>query len=282
MLGEVLALLAAIVWAFSSLLYKIGLKNTDPLIANTYRLAIATLILLPVTVQMNVKYNIDFIYLQISAIFGIGVADFFFLKSLKYINVSRAVPISSSYPFFTMMLGIVFLKEPLEIAFIISAVLILLGIYLLSEEKSENEVNVKLGVLFAILTAFLWGLSIVLAKLGLRSYNYIEATALRLPTATLFSILLMYFLKKNVIQLFKMPSKFYITMGTAGILGIIVGGLLFMASLSLTTASVASILSSTTPFFTAVVSNIYLREKITLKKILGMTLVVSGIYIIYA
>ncbi len=281
MLGEALALLAAVVWAFSSMLYKIGLKNVDPLVANTYRLLISTLIILPITLKMDIKLNNAFIYLQISAIFGIAVADFFFLKSLKYINVSRAVPVSSSYPFFTMLFSILIIKEPIKAVFIISASLIVLGIYLLSEEKAASGENINLGILFSLLTALLWGLSIAFAKLGLESYNYIEATALRLPTATLASFIFLYLLRKNVKRIFEMDYRFYSIMGVAGILGVIVGGLLFMASLSLTTTSIASILSSTTPFFTAIVSNIYLHEKITKRKVLGIIFVVFGVCLIY-
>ena len=281
MLGEALALLAAVVWAFSSLLYKIGLKNANPLVANTYRLLISTLIMLPLVFKIDIKFDDAFFYLQISAVFGIAVADYFFLRSLKYINVSRSVPISSSYPFFAMFFSIFIVKEPVEIVLLLSAFLIVFGIYLLSEEENTKEENIKLGIIFALLTAFLWGFSITFAKLGLKSYSYIEATAIRLPTATVVSFILLYIFHGNIAQLFKMDYKFYYIMGIAGILGIIVGGLLFMASLSLTTTSVASILSSTTPFFTALISNIYLHEKITKRKVFGMISIVVGIYLIY-
>lgn len=126
---------------------------------------------------------------------------------------------------------------------------------------------------FALVALFLvqllYGLNYTFAKVVL-SGGYIKPfgfTLLRVIGAAVLFWLLSLFLKKEPID-----KKDYISIFLAAVFGVATNMLLFLKGLELTTPIHASAIMTTTPIIILIASSLFLKEKITSLKILGVVL----------
>jgi drug/metabolite transporter (DMT)-like permease len=143
MIGEISALSAAICWAVAAVLYKKALRNTSILVANLVRTVFAALLLLvifPATKGQSsiITFN-QLALIIIAGIIGVVIGDTFYFMGLKKIGISRTQSISSSYPFYSMLLAAIFLNEELSFTVAIGTPLIVIGIILVSLSKNERN-----------------------------------------------------------------------------------------------------------------------------------------------
>jgi DME family drug/metabolite transporter len=136
MSGELAALGAAISWAIAPILYRKALSNTKPISANIVRCAANAVVLLAVLAAfglVDVLAGLPLWVLAavvISGILGLGIGDTLYMFGLKSIGVSRAVPLASSYPLFSLLWSVFLLGQPLLLTALAGAVVILVGIWL--------------------------------------------------------------------------------------------------------------------------------------------------------
>lgn len=119
----------------------------------------------------------------------------------------------------------------------------------------------------------------MLLKFGLEELDPIVASAIRMPFMTLV-LLTMISLKKSGSKTWYYGGRSLTILALAGILGIGVGGLLFMMGLEYAGAARTAILSATAPLFGVPLSMLILRERITLKIVAGTILCVIGIWLV--
>jgi len=137
MIGELAALGAAISWTISAMLYRKALSETKPISANIIRLTCTGAILLVFVVVFG-KFGVltslptDIVVLaSVSGIVGLGIGDTLYMMSLKAIGVARAVPITCTYPLFSLLWEVFLIgKPPLPVT--LGATTIVLGILLVS------------------------------------------------------------------------------------------------------------------------------------------------------
>jgi len=126
--------------------------------------------------------------------------------------------------------------------------------------------------LFAIITAIIYGINFTVAKEVMP--NYIQPFAfilVRVFGATILFWITGMFIKKERINV-KDFSKILI----ASIFGTAINMLAFFKGLSLTTPINASVIMVTTPIIVLTFATIFLKEKATKKKILGIFIGMSG------
>lgn len=294
MIGELAALGAAICWTFSALLYKKALLNTSPISANVVRclftgtflmvcLGIAnrfeSLILLP-------RYAI--LLACVSGIIGLGIGDTLYMISLKLIGVSRAVPISCTYPLFNILWAIFLVDEAVTTYAVLGAVIIVFGIFILGfEEKREDVSNKKIlvkGFLGALATAIIWSTSITMinvAVMDASDINYALAiNTLRVSAVALFMLSLSPLLDRNL-SFLKIDKKTLITLVAGGIVALGLGWFFLTFSFTKTLESRAVPISSTTPLFSTISGKALFHEKVTAKDAAGALLIVAGIFMIF-
>jgi len=139
MKGELLALLAAILWGITPLLDKTVMSsNLSPYLANVVRVAGALIFLSLATLYMR-EYSTthltlrNIVYLMIAGIIASGIAMIVYFKALKLTQASKVVPITSIYPLFTVIFSALILGENVSPKVVIGAVLIVVGVMLVSE-----------------------------------------------------------------------------------------------------------------------------------------------------
>lgn len=138
----------------------------------------------------------------------------------------------------------------------------------------ENN-NIK-GHIAALFTVFVWGTTFISTKVLLEGFTPIEI---------LFYRFLMGFVILNLIypkKLYIKEKKQEILFAGAGICGVTLYYLFENVALTYTMASNVSVILSVAPFFTAVFSYIFLKErkKIGINFIMGFVLAIAGICLI--
>jgi drug/metabolite transporter (DMT)-like permease len=118
----------------------------------------------------------------VSALIGLGIGDTLYMIGLKSLGVARAVPLAATYPLFSLVWAMFLLGQPLSLTAVLGAAVILLGIWLLSREKSEENDRVKgklvfMGVVVSLVTAVVWSVSVTLMNVAvsMSSTNSLDA-----------------------------------------------------------------------------------------------------------
>jgi len=280
MLGETFAVITAITWALSTVLSAEALKKVDPVRSNAIKTFSSTLIMVPIAFvagELNNLFNINLealFLVVLAAIIGFGIGDTLLLKSIVLIGVSKAYTIAYTAPLFTMVIAVIFLKEPFLLKYLIGTVLIVLSLIMISSEENKNYGKISLkGSIMALVTALCWAIGTILVALGLKGISVFLANTLRFSVLSLFLFLISKPGKK-----WKIAGKDLAVLSASGILGMVLGGITFLFSVQLIGASRATPLSASSPVWASLMSSIALKEKVTFRLLISSILVVIGTY----
>jgi DME family drug/metabolite transporter len=297
MIGEVAALGAAICWTVSAVLYKEALLKTKPISANIVRLSCTSVILLAsliVVGKLGVLTSLPVyavVLACVSGIIGLGVGDTLYLMSLNLVGVARAVPITCTYPLFSLLWAIFLVKEPVTLSVVLGAVVIVLGIWLLGlEEKTiatelEKKVLAK-GVVFALATAVVWSISIAMIDMAvtLPETGTLDH-ALAINTIRVITIALLLLALSPIIDrgfgFAKVQKRTLAALIVGGMVALGLGWFFLTYSFINTPQAQAVPISSTTPLFSTLSGMVLLRERVTARNALGSMIIVVGIFLIF-
>jgi len=295
-IGELAALAAAFCWTLSPVLYKVALSDAKPISANISRCVSTTIILFVFLGASGKLWNLatlpmdSLVLAVLSGVVGLCLGDTMFLLSLALIGVSKAVPLVNVYPMFTTFFAILFLDEPFTSLLLLGTVLIIVGIWLISPERSgSSDVTRSIlfkGVFVALSTALVWSVSIIFMNQALEFSQMaafdsaLVVNAARMSGTTLLFLALSPLIDRRF-HFTKLKRKTWITLALGGIVGLIFGWVLLAVSLSYTEASRAVPISSVSPLFATLVGAFFLREKVTVKIFVGSILIVLGTSIMF-
>ena len=288
MTGELCAIACAFSWALSSTLLKSQTHRVDVISLAAWR-TVPGLFIYLVLLFFSGRAN-DVLHLPLralaflvgSTLLGMGLGDLLYIRSMKLIGLSRAMPLTSTYPFFTLILALLFLGERLSWAIVGGAVLITGGAYLLAfprgkiRSSAEAEGDLR-GVALALVAAICWAVSTVMLRLGLEGVDIAVASFIRMSVlvVALFALL---FQRQEVSRIREYGLRPLGIVFLAGVIGTGLGNFTFLVALQRSGAAKTSILTSTTPLF-GVPLSLVLREKLTSRTLLGTTLAVVGVWL---
>jgi len=290
MIGEICALLAALCWAVTPVLYKKSLRNVSYLPANLVRSVFATLLLL--AILPATRYDSSTITLNQLALIIIGsiimlvIADTLYFIGLKKIGVSRTQPIASSYPLYSMLLAAVVLNEEIKFAVAVGTLLIVLGIAIVSLTKNENynapnSATMRFGVASSIIAAVLGGIGLIIFKMALNDVNINSIFVAFISRIAVLPFLFLAVVAAGELNQIEKLTKTDVTfLAVAGMLGIGLAGIFLFLSLALIDASRAIPLSSISPLPSLILASIYAQEKVGTRIVVGTVLVVMGIILV--
>jgi DME family drug/metabolite transporter len=225
----------------------------------------------------------------VSGIIGLGIGDTLYMVSLKNIGVSRAVPITCTYPLFTIVWAIFLVDEPVTLSVVVGAVAIVFGIWLLSREKNGANGRVKnkilsRGVAIALVTAVIWSIGITMINIAMKATPDIDHAY----TLNILRVIAAAVLMTAATPLIDRKPGFT-TIRRKNVIAIIAGGIValgfgwFLLTYSFihTLEAQAVPISSTTPLFSTFIAAALLREKLTAKSALGSIVIVLGVFLIF-
>ncbi|MGI8857055.1 MAG: DMT family transporter [Thermomicrobiales bacterium] len=126
-----------------------------------------------------------------------------------------------------------------------------------------------------LLLAALWGGSFLFMRIAVPVFGPVVLAELRVGFAGI--ALLLYAAAITALPAFRAHGKKYLILGALN--AAIPYTLIAAAELHLT-ASLASILNATTPLFTAIVAAVWLRDRLDMKKSIGLILGIAGVAIL--
>ena len=221
----------------------------------------------------NIDLNALFLVVS-AAMIGFGIGDTLLFKSINLMGVSRAYTIVYVSPLFTVIIAVIFLKEPFLLRYLIGTILVVLSLIIVSLEKDKNQRRISLkGAVMALISALCWAIGTILVALGLKGISVFLANTIRFSVLALFLFLVSKPRKK-----WEIAGKDLAVLSASGIIGMVLGGITFLISLQLIGASRATPLSSSSPIWASIISSIFLKERVTIRLLISSIIVTIGIY----
>lgn len=288
-IGEVYALVCAVVWASAVVMYK---HVSETMTANTLNLTknvIGLGLLLPTALLVE-QLNIPqlpwqtWLIVAASGYVGIALADTLFIQALRVIGASRTAVVASLYSPFVVLLSILFLGERLNVWQGLGFVMILAGILTVIYQRSKQEVDLPLlikGAAMAAFSVFLTAGGVVAMKPVLSNDSFFWLVTFRMAAGVLGMLLYISVRGKLVAtycSVFKQSHQWGAII-TASVLGAYLAMLLWLAGFKYTSASIASVLNETSSIFIVLMAALFLKEPLTVRKILGVGLAFSGVLV---
>lgn len=283
LIGVMLGFGAIVCWSFNSLMINWGLKDSSVFKFNAIR-TIPALVLLVTFMLMTGKTIFPEPRLSILA-FATGFFSYFvalnlFISGLNKGGTHKVWPVGNTAPFWATVSAILILDEKANTLVLLSAVLIVIGIFFLSRRgEKEADVERNMGVPLAFLAAFIWGILVVPNKYCLNQ-GMSPLSFLTIMIIAAFVSNNIYFLYREGFEEMIRDIKGLYWGLVSGIIALFGGGLFWQLALSVEDASrLAPLLGAESPIV-LILSVLLLGESPTYKSIFGIALVFFGVLIV--
>ena len=277
---EFFALITAIAFGFSHVSVRKAMRNCTPVTATLSVAAVQVSILGVILAFNHPKINFTAIlYFIISGFLATILA-----RTMNYLSIDRlGVSISSSLtgtnPIFTTIISVLFIGEEASIITISGAILVVLGVVLISGWGSTNELEAT-NLLIPLAAAFFYGLSSVVRKIGLNILpeSVLGAMVGGLTGLILYPILLVIGGRLSEFSLSRKSAPYLLGGGVAVSIAWV---FMFLATQQGNVGVVSAIIGSN-PLFGMILSILLLKEtdKITPRVILGSIFIVVAVALI--
>lgn len=284
-LGEAMALLTAITWAFAVILFKKSGETVNPIGLNLFKNVLAAILFIPTawlfgeTLLRPVPFN-EYLLLFLSGALGIGVADTLFFKSLNALGAGRSAIVDCLYSPFIIGLSMLWLGETLSLWQLFGVTMIVSAVLSIMHERKRNMIDrrkIFLGILWGVLAMASTAVGIVMIKPLLEHSPLIWATEVRIigGLAVLAVVLLLHPSRWVIIASVGSSQRWIYTL-SGSFVGAYLAMVLWLAGMKFTQASTASALNQTSNIFIFIFAALLLKEKITLLRLIAIILGVAG------
>lgn len=293
MLGVAMAVLTALAWAGSSVIVKFLTAKIDTLSLNTLRLWMGSILLLLwllLSGRGEVLFHTEWrplLLVMASGVVAIAVGDTIYIKSLSYIDVSRAFPITQCTSLAMIMLvAALLLGETFTWLNGLGAALVILGVYLVAvpgKTKSDPPAGANArGVMLALAAAVTWTIGAAALKLGAANMDSFVAAAIRIPISAAAVTALVFSRKwgEEALQFEKYGRRNMALVVCAGILSYGVGAVGYVKAMQLIGAGRTVMIMAIAPILILPFSVLILRERLTGRGISGILTAVAGVYLV--
>jgi drug/metabolite transporter (DMT)-like permease len=286
LLGKIMALLCAAVWAGAVILFKLAGDKVRPLALNLYKTMLSVVILLPFLLVAKIPLipasvpGKHWLAIIASGILGIAVSDTLFFACLNRLGASMTAIVDCLYaPFVMIATWLVLLQKP-RLEQIGGAMLVIAAVLTIAYRKSGSSLPTKRvvsGIAFGAAAMAIMAVSIVLMQPALSRVSVFWVTELRM-LAALTVLLVMFAWQKDRRQqlapLWQKGSRHYAFWGA--ILGNLVSMTLWVGAFKFTAVNSAAVLNQTNTVFVVVLATVFLKEAFTRRRLLATILAVAG------
>ena len=271
-----IAFLPVIIWGAGFPIFKIGLYYSNPVTYAFFRALIGTVVLLLINIRKELKRTLITYFYKLLTIGFLNTT--LLTLCLAYVIAYSPPGIASvliySQVLFTPLLSSLLIKEKLKAIKYLGIIIGFTGIILIS---SIGEINL-ISIIPGLLGGFFWGLFNVLYKKFNFEVSSTIITALQSSLGTPIILLFVPPLDYNFYVV--LNSDFILSVLYQGALGSGLAYLIWFRLLSRYKASVISSFSMGVPVTALILSWIFLNEQLTINQILGISLVLSGIFLV--
>jgi len=241
---------------------------------------------------------ISYIIVCLISVLSVTIGDLLYFASIKKIDASRAYPLTQLSLIFVYPFAFIIFGEELKVSILLGGALIILSAFVLStkdkekkninengsEKKSQSSDKMVIGVLLAIGSAVLWGLSIVaFNQARIISNDVFVTNFIRTFFGTIFFIILGIFqidYYASFTKANRKKLKYFVFVGIAGALSLGLADTLFYKAVEINGLVLTSTFTANTPMVQQILSILILKEKFRKRFILAVGLIIIGNYII--
>jgi transporter family protein len=290
--GELLALTSALLWAISSALIAVGAKRLHVVPLNLVRCLVSTLffwMLLPFYGGWQALADIPpsaWPWLVVSVLGLLVIGDTLYFRSMDLAGVSWAMPVASINPLWAVLLAVFFVGEPLTWSLLGGALLVVLGIVLVSRPTGKaataNPADPRArrtGLLMALAVSILWALGLVALKPGTEGIHSVVANSFRQPLAALM-LLGLSLLRGRWQDLKELDRRSWAVIVVGSLVGTGLGAIFFIMAIQVAGAGRTAVLTSTSPILAIPFSVLWLHERPTRWTLAGTLFTTMGIALV--
>ena len=295
--GEIAALLTAVCWTFTSVVFTKAAKQVGSFTVNHIRLwmalvfqAVLHIILFGTLFPFDIE-GWRLFYLGISGVIGFVVGDSLLLEAFVLIGARLSMLMMLLSPVFGAFLAWVVLGEVLAVQEIIGILVTISGIAWVVSEKNKGLDAVKkerprgyvLGIVLGIGGAVGQAVGLLFSRIGLEGgYSAITANHVRVTFSVLVIGVITLVQGKMQRDIAKMKNKKALLEITGGTLtGPVFGVILSLVAIAYTHIGVASTLMSLSPVLLIPVSHIMFKERVTLRSVMGTIIALIGVVFLF-
>lgn len=271
---------SALFAGITSILAKIGIKNTDSTAATAIRTIVILFfswLMVFITGSFGGIGSISsktLIFLILSG-FATGGSWLCYFKALRIGDVNKVTPIDKSSTVLTMLLAFIILGEEISILKAVCMVLIGAGTYLMIVKKeTDKEAKGKGWLFYAVLSAVFASLTSILGKIGISGVDSNLGTAIRTIVVLIMAWIMVFVTKKHG-ELKKIDRKSMVFICLSG-LTTGLSWICYYKALQDGQASVVVPIDKLSILVTVAFSYIVLKEKLTKKSAAGLAMITAG------
>jgi Predicted membrane protein len=272
---------SALFAGITAILAKVGIKNTDTDLATALRTIIVLLfswLMVFIAGSQGTIGNItsgNLLYLILSGC-ATGASWLCYFKALQLGSVNKVAPVDKSSTILTIILAFLFLGEVPTKYMLFGIVLIAIGTYLMIQKRETDSDAVKSNawLFYAAGSAVFAAMTSILGKIGIQGIESNLGTAIRTAVVLIMAWGIVFLQKKQ--RLLKtIDRKSWVFIGLSG-LATGLSWLCYYHALQEGKASVVVPVDKLSIVVTVVFSRVFLKEKLSLKSLAGLLLMVAG------
>ncbi|MFQ9514699.1 MAG: DMT family transporter [Eubacterium sp.] len=280
--GHIAALITIVIWGTTFISTKILLVDFTPIEILFLRFLLGLLVLIIVyPKRLRLKDRKQELTFAVAGLCGICLYYLLENIALTYTMASNVGVIISIAPFFTAVLSHIFMKteEKLKVQFFFGFFVAMVGIYLISFNGRELELN-PIGDILAVVAALVWSVySLLTRKISRYGYNTVQTTRRIFTYGIVFMLPFLFVFDFNL-DIQKVAKPEY-TLNLI-YLGIGASALCFVTwnyAVKMLGAVKTSVYIYMVPVITVATSVIVLKEKITWVSAIGTVLILIGLFL---
>lgn len=265
----------------TSILAKCGIKKTDSTVATAIRTIVVLVfswMMVFVVGSQNQIVDIDGKTLLFLALSGLstGASWLCYFRALQIGDINKVVPIDKSSTVLTILMAVIFLREPIGLTKVLGILLIAVGTFFMIEKKdvSENRKGGRGWLFYAVCSAVFAALTSILGKIGISGVESNLGTAIR-TGIVLVMAWVMVFAEKKRERIHEIPKG---ELGFICLSGIATGAswLCYYKALQDGPASVVAPIDKLSILVTVIFSYLVFHEKLSRKSAVGLVGIVTG------
>jgi len=291
-LGELSALLTAMLWSVSAMVFTSATKRVGSFQVNITRLILAVVYLTVLIIVMDFNINLSLtqiLNLSISGVIGLALGDTFLFKAFQEIGARISMLIMSLAPAFAAMLAYFVLGETLSLAGVLGMIVTVFGVSVVVLDKGANPSEKVLittsGIIYAFLGAVGQGIGLIFAKMAFHEgeINGFVATEIRIVSSLVLLLPLAFLTKryKNPIRMYHQDKKAFWLTGLGSIFGPFLGISFSLIAIAYTKVGIAATIMAIVPILMLPLVRFVYKEKLSWRAIIGAFIAVVGVAVLF-
>ena len=283
----IMAFLVTFIWGSSFVLVKIGLSEIPPISFAMVRFLIAGTLMLIISLLRNRWSKItklikeDFIALSVLGLTGYTLFFIFAFEGMLFTTASNASIVTNFAPIFIAILSVLFLNEKLNIRRIIGIPMSFLGVLLVVTEgdlANLFSIDKILGDLLIVISAFFWAIYTIYSKPIFEEEDTFAITTMSMILGAIYLIPFAFMLE-NPSVIIEISLLAWAIIVFLALFGSVVAYLLWNEIVSKIDATLAGTTLFLIPIFTIILAVILIGEIITIFTLIGMILILAGVFL---